>query len=487
MLRAARTAALLSLLFVAVYGGTNWLTAQRPGADVRAWYFPWELTVIPYVPLLIVPYMSIDLFFFAAPFLCRDGRELRVLARRVVFAVLAAAAFFLLVPLRLAWPERPRVAGWFGDLVEQSCTAPFLMEYPHNLFPALHITLCLILADVYGRHTRGAVRVLSYTWFGLIAISTVLTWQHHLVDVAGGLVLAGFAFYLFRESNARLPVVANVRVGGYYAAGAAAVLALALAVWPWGAFLLWPAAGLGIVAGAYFGLGPGIFRKADGRLPLGTRFVLAPVLLGQYLSLVYYRRQCRAWDEVAPGVLIGRTLTEAEAAAAVKQGVTAVLDLTAELSEAAPLRATKYRNLPILDLTGPTQDQLDEAAAFIAEEAARGTVYVHCKIGYSRSAAVAGAYLLTKQKAAAAEEAVARLREVRPSIVIRPEAMEALCSFAARATDLGGRCRTTDPNSAPAAASAPGPVGSPTPFCGVEVCSPALIPPRGGSDSGVRQ
>ncbi len=446
MPRAARTSVLLSLLFLVVYGGTNWFTAQRPDADVRTWYFAWELTVIPYVPLLIVPYMSIDLLFFLAPFLCRDEREMRVFARRVVFSILVAAIFFLVLPLKLAWPERPRVGGWFGDFVELSCTAPFLMDYPHNLFPALHIALCIILADAYARHTRGIVRALAHVWFALIALSTVFTWQHHLVDIAGGVVLAGFAFYLFRESDARLPVVANVRVGCYYAVGAVTVLALTPVLWPWGAFPLWPAAGLGMVAGAYFGLGPGIFRKTDGCLPLCTRLVLAPVLIGQYLSLAYYRRQCHAWDEVAPGVLVGRTLTEAEAAVAVTQGVTAVLDLTAEFAEAAPLRALKYRNLPILDLTSPTQNQLHAAATFIAEEAAKGTVYVHCKIGYSRSAAVAGAYLLASHEAATVEEAVARLRKVRPSIVIRPEVMEALRAFAR--SELGER-RPNRPTSCP--------------------------------------
>jgi protein-tyrosine phosphatase len=430
ILRAARTSVLLSLLFVIVYGTTNWFTARRPDADVSTWHFAWELTAIPYVPLLIVPYMSIDLFFFLAAFLCRDDRELRAFARRVVFSILAAAAFFLLMPLKLAWPERPRVEGWFGEFVERSCTAPFLMEYPHNLFPALHIVLCLILADLYGRHTRGILKALSHLWFGLIGLSTVLTWQHHLVDVGGGLVVAGFACYLFRESDSCLPVVPNVRVGCYYAAGAATVLALGPTLGPWGVFLLWPAACLGIVAAAYFGLGPGIFRKTDGCLPWSTRFVLAPILIGQYLSLAYYRRRCRAWDEVGQGVLIGRTLMGGEAAAAVRQGVTAVLDLTAEFSAAAPFRALRYRNLPVLDLTAPTQDQLHEAMAFLVEEAATGLVYVHCKIGYSRSATVAGAYLLASGEAATADEAVARLRQVRPSIIVRPEAMAALRAFA---------------------------------------------------------
>src|SRR5271155_2272286 len=109
MTRAARTSALLSLLFVVVYGGTNWWTAQRPDAAVRTWYFAWEPAAIPSLPLLIVPYMSIDLFFLAAAFLCRDERELRVSMRRVVFSIFVAAAFFLLVPLKLAWPERPYV------------------------------------------------------------------------------------------------------------------------------------------------------------------------------------------------------------------------------------------------------------------------------------------------------------------------------------------------------------------------------------------
>lgn len=164
-----------------------------------------------------------------------------------------------------------------------------------------------------------------------------------------------------------------------------------------------------------------------GKLPLAARILLWPVLLGQRLSLQYYRRQCRPWDEAAPGVWIGRRLDDDEAAGALRDGVTAVLDLTCEFSEATPLLGVKYRNIPVLDLTSPTIEQLREAIQFITRQVtAGGTVYLHCKIGYSRSAAVVGAYLLTAGLAASAEEAVARLRSVRPSIVVRPEARAAL-------------------------------------------------------------
>ena len=56
---------LLSVLFLTVYSGTNWLTSQC--SDVGIWYYDWE-RFIPFVPLMIIPYMSIDLFFVAAPF-----------------------------------------------------------------------------------------------------------------------------------------------------------------------------------------------------------------------------------------------------------------------------------------------------------------------------------------------------------------------------------------------------------------------------------
>ena len=419
---AAKTSALLSLLFLVVYGGCNWITSLR--GDVGTWYFEWERH-IPFVPLMILPYMSIDAFFLTAPFLCRDEAELRTLARRSSFAIVAAGVCFLLFPLRFAF-DRPEASGWLGAIFD----AFRGLDQPFNLFPSLHITLRTILADLYVRRTAGVLRGATHVWFSLIGFSTVLTYQHHIVDVGAGFVLAAVCFYGFRESSPRLPVVANPRTGSYYALGSATALVLSMVTWPpWGGLFLWPAASLGIVAAAYFGLGPGIFRKTDGRLPLSARLVLGPYLLGQYLSLLYYRRQCRPWDQVTPGVLIGCRVTDREAAEAVRQGVTAVLDLTAEFSEAEPFLRVAYRNVPILDLTAPTLPQLREAAGFIREHAADGVVYVHCKIGYSRSAAAVGAYLMTTDRAASAGDVEVMLRAVRPSIVVRPEAAAALRVF----------------------------------------------------------
>jgi len=124
-------------------------------------------------------------------------------------------------------------------------------------------------------------------------------------------------------------------------------------------------------------------------------------------------------------------LRDDEAADAVGRGVTGVLDLTAEFSEARPFTGVAYLNLPILDLTAPTRAQLETGVRFISEQMSRGTVYVHCKIGYSRTAAVVGAYLLQSGAAGSPDAAIEVLCRVRPSIVIRPEARRALGEYSA--------------------------------------------------------
>jgi membrane-associated phospholipid phosphatase len=421
--KAAKFSALLSLLFLVVYGATNWFTSLRSDVDIVA--FGWERH-IPFVPWTIIPYMSIDLFFIAAPFVCRTENEARLLAKRITFAIIVAGLCFLLFPFRFAF-DRPSASGWLGVVFDQFRA----MDQPHNLLPSLHITLRTILAAVYVKRARGFWRALCHVWFSLIGFSTLLTYQHHLLDVAGGFVLAAYCFYVFRDDAAKLPVVPNTRVGAYYAIAGALILFVAWSLRPWGMLLLWPVAALAIIAAAYFRRGPGVFRKTGGRLPLSTRLALGPYLLGQYASLLYYQRQCRPWDAVLPNIWIGRKLRGSEAAEALRQGVTAVVDLTADMDEARPfLQNCSYLNIPLLDLTAPTQQQLAEAIHFIAQNAGNGIVYIHCKIGYSRSAAIVGAYLLETGAAPTADKALALLQRVRPSIVVRPEVHTALAEFA---------------------------------------------------------
>jgi membrane-associated phospholipid phosphatase len=187
----------LSILFLIVYGGCNWITARR--ANVGTFYFEWE-RAMPFVPFFIWPYMSIDLFFMAAPFLCRTERELSIFAKRIAAAIVIAGICFLIFPLRFAFP-RPHADGWVGAIFDWFRG----MDAPHNLLPSLHVALMLILLDVYIRNTRGLIRIAITVWFVLIALSPLLIYQHHLIDIVGGFALAALCFLIFRGRDLSSP------------------------------------------------------------------------------------------------------------------------------------------------------------------------------------------------------------------------------------------------------------------------------------------
>jgi protein-tyrosine phosphatase len=417
---AVLSSAALSLLFVFVYGECNALASRR--TDLGMCFFAWELR-IPFVPALIVPYMSIDLFFVASFLLCADRIELRAHTRRIVAAILLAGLAFLVFPLTAGYPH-PEVSGWAGSLFGLLWS----FDKPHNLVPSLHVALASLLWPVYARHTpphtHGSLRWFVHLWFTLIVASPLFTWQHHVLDVVTGAMLGQVCMFAFPERRDRdrrgargrsrhraiVLSAANLRVARLYATGSAVfgIMAIALGSWFW--LLLWPASSLSLIAIAYGQGNSSVFRKSGGRLPISTRVVLGPYLCGAFARLLIYRQRREPWVETAPGVYCGRLLTKREALAVRAMGVTGVLDLTAEHAEtrafleidylntaARSLQGIEHLNVPVLDLTEPSREQLDIAVAFIAEHARRGGVYVHCALGISRSVAAAAAYIASQQ------------------------------------------------------------------------------------------
>jgi membrane-associated phospholipid phosphatase len=195
-IKALRASVGLSLLFLVVYGGCIWITARRH--DVGVFYFAWE-RAIPFVPFMILPYMSIDVFFVAAPFLISSGRDLKLFTLRVASAIIAAGVCFLAFPLRFAFAEG-QADGWLGALFDWFRG----MDAPYNLFPSLHAALLVFLTDVYMRSLSGISRIAVMIWFLLIGLSPVLTHQHHVIDIIGGFLLAAACFCLIRPKFASL-------------------------------------------------------------------------------------------------------------------------------------------------------------------------------------------------------------------------------------------------------------------------------------------
>ncbi|SKA90503.1 Dual specificity phosphatase, catalytic domain [Prosthecobacter debontii] len=425
-LQAAQVSALTSLCFLVIYNVCNWLTSLRP--DVQTAAFGWERW-IPVWDWMILPYWSLDAFFVVAPFLCSDRQELSLLKRRLVAANVIAGVCFLIIPLELAW-TRPQVTGmwepWFRAI--QS------MDAPHNLFPSLHIVLRTIMAVHYAQHSRGVMRSLLHVWFSLIGLSTLLTWQHHLVDVLGGFLLAAVVFHVAPKGDGRLN--GNRRVGGYYLAATAVLLFACRLAPPWTLALAWPAAACGTAAAAYFGQGARVLQKTRGRLPRVTQWLMAPWLLGQETSWWWYRRQSPEYNKLTSHVWMGSLPDEKTAVELIEAGVTDMVDLTAEFdAPEAFLVQPGYRNFPVADLTAPTRQQLLTLAEHIERVRKEGIVFVFCKAGYSRTAAAIGAWLL--QSGGTTEAAIRQMQEARPGMIIRPEVVRALHELEAYMTAPG--------------------------------------------------
>jgi predicted protein tyrosine phosphatase len=415
----AFAAACVGLWFVLIYNLSNYLATLSP---IRiAPHFAWEIQ-IPVIPWTIVPYWSIDLLFLAGFFFCTARREVLAHSLRLALAILIAGIFFIAIPLTLAWP-RVDNAGIFQPLFD----ALYTFDKPHNLAPSLHIAILIMLWPIYVRRTKKIVRFLVHLWMLLILLSVFTTHQHHLIDVVTAFPLGVFCWYLFPDSYTPTPrTKPNYTIAWRYWAGAIVTLIIAILAsykHPWRFILtLWPTLALTILGLAYAGLGARVFRKQNGKLPWSAKLVLAPVLLGTWAFHTWFRRGVTPYNKIGEHIFLGRYLSNARARAALEENVVAILDMTGEYSECTPFRThPNYKNIPVLDYSVPSQSQLEEAVAFVTKHAKNGIVYVHCALGFSRSASIVAAVLIRTEKARTAEEAVAMIRRERPRIHVWEE------------------------------------------------------------------
>jgi hypothetical protein len=177
----------------------------------------------------------------------------------------------------------------------------------------------------------------------------------------------------------------------------------------------WPALSVALVGIGYLGLGPRVFgKRADGSIAPLNLVLLFPYHVAAWLRLRLdaLRAKEDAFNEVAPGVFLGRRLTDASE---LPSGVAAVVDLTAEFRATPGVRERcAYRTLPTLDTSAPDYTTFADLVRWAAAQ--DGAVYVHCAAGHGRSAAFAAAMLVLRGHASDARAAEAKLREARPRV-----------------------------------------------------------------------
>ena len=415
----------LGPFFFASYGFSNWAALQRD--SVSHVVFAWE-RAIPFIPWTIVPYWLIDALYAGSLFLCITRKSLLTHVRRLLAAQVIAVACFLVFPLRFSF-EKPAVEGFPGWMFVVLTS----FDQPFNQAPSLHIALLVILWGVYLRSLPRWAHVWIHLAGALIGVSVLTTWQHHFIDVPTGAWLGAFCAWLFPDAQpsplaaARLTQdVRRLALARNYAIAALCLGGVAFARGGALLWLLWPMGSLLLVASCYACLGEAGFQKrADGTMSLPARWLLWPYLAGAALNARWWTRRIAPAHEIHPGVWLGR-LPNADDAGRVRAD--AIVDLCAELP--CGKHVLHYTAVPMLDLTVPSSEQIEQAAAAIDRNLSHGRVLVCCALGFSRSALACAAWLVRAGVAASIDEAVGRVRAVRTQIVLDGAHLEALRRWA---------------------------------------------------------
>ncbi len=179
---------LLDVLFVLAYGGMNWFNAIRDSH--YQWYMDWELS-IPLIPGMIYVYLSLVLLFLL-PLVTMTRDEVIQLGKQIASAITVSAILFLIFPTVNGFTynaELTKGNPGFGLV--------YLLDKPYNLFPSLHISLGgLIIVGIF-RKGSWLWKLFLGLWAVLLTLSVVLTHQHHLLDIVGGLLICWFASCAF--------------------------------------------------------------------------------------------------------------------------------------------------------------------------------------------------------------------------------------------------------------------------------------------------
>lgn len=182
------SAVLLSLFCLSIYGAVNALAGMR--GITRSLATGWDMA-IPRLNWFVIPYWSIDLMLGLSPIFATTRGEWRTLLKRLFWAFTVACLIFLLFPFRCAYPRG----------IPEDWTGPFFAvlhatDLPYNQAPSLHVAEAILFAPVYlAKIVSPLLRMGLVIWIALGCVSTVLTHQHHLVDLVTG---ALFGLLLFR-------------------------------------------------------------------------------------------------------------------------------------------------------------------------------------------------------------------------------------------------------------------------------------------------
>jgi membrane-associated phospholipid phosphatase len=151
---------------------------------------------IPYAPIFALAYFSTYVFVLQPFFILSDARQFHWMLTSFISISVLSSLIHATVPSKIERVEQVNaggLSGWMLALFQKTCK-------PYGNFPSMHVGLSVPVVAANFMAGGPAIGGVMLVWAVLIAVSTLFTKQHYILDVlagvAGGLVVSALTFLL---------------------------------------------------------------------------------------------------------------------------------------------------------------------------------------------------------------------------------------------------------------------------------------------------
>jgi membrane-associated phospholipid phosphatase len=151
---------------------------------------------IPYMPLFALVYFSTYVFVLQPFFVLSNARQFYWMLTSFVLISVISSLIHATVPSKIERVEQVTIgglSGWMLGLFQKTCK-------PYGNFPSMHVGLSVPVIAANFMAGGPGIGSIMLIWAVLIAISTLYTKQHYILDVLagfmGGLVISALIFWL---------------------------------------------------------------------------------------------------------------------------------------------------------------------------------------------------------------------------------------------------------------------------------------------------
>ena len=151
---------------------------------------------IPYVPIFALVYFSTYVFVVQPFFILSNAQQFYWMLTSFASISVISSLIHATVPSKIERVEQVTMSGlsgWMLALFQKTCK-------PYGNFPSMHVGLSVPVVAANFMTGGTVIGSIMLIWAVLIAVSTLYTKQHYILDVlagvAGGLVISALMFWL---------------------------------------------------------------------------------------------------------------------------------------------------------------------------------------------------------------------------------------------------------------------------------------------------